>query len=138
MSLYTCSFTIPAGASNGAKLTGSGFGATPRLVSGDSIQVIVRWAGNNPPSQLKGRFMISPAVASQTTPSPFLNGTSSRYLCYGDQTVNKDTSDSTYTFTALAYGGSNPGSYELTFVAEDISTAPPTQWSEDPEFDTGG
>lgn len=134
-----CNFTIPANAPNGAQLAGNGFGGKPTLQNGDVLQVVVRWAGNNPPGELTGHFIISAAKGApgQTRPSPFLNGTSANYLCYQPQTVPKDASAPSYTFAGIAYGGGQPGNYDLTFVAEDSSTTPVTQWSKDPEFDTG-
>jgi hypothetical protein len=137
MPVFPCNFTIPASAPNGSKLAGNGFNTTPRLNSGDSIQVIVRWGGSGGPSQLTAHAIVSPApsVPSQTTPSPFVDG--AKFVCYQRWTANQDSSAPTYTFPPLTYGGSQPGSYELTIVIEDKSTTPSTQWSEDPEFDTG-
>ena len=136
MAVIQCNFTVPS-AINGGKLTGNGFNGVPTLTSGDSLQVVVRWGGASPPAQLNGYYIVSPAPSApnQTTPSPFVNG--SKYVCYGAQSVGKDANAPTYTFPALTYAGSQPGKYELTFVAEDGSTTPKTQWSEDPEFDTG-
>jgi hypothetical protein len=132
-----CNFTIPANSPNGSKLAGNGFNGRPTLQSGDSLQVIVRWGGNNPPSSLTGHFILSaaPAASNQTTPSPFVNG--SKYVCHSIQTKPKDTNTPSYTFDPIAYGGGQPGAYALTFVVEDGSTTPATQWSRDPEFDTG-
>lgn len=136
MATIQCNFTIAA-AGNGGKLTGNGFNGTPSMNNGDVLQVVVHWGGSNPPAQLTGHFIMSPASSAspnQTTPSPFVNG--AKFVCYTMQTVVKDSTPS-YTFAGLTYGGSLPGNYELTFVAEDSSTTPVTQWSEDPEFDTG-
>jgi hypothetical protein len=122
---------------NGGKLAGNSFNGTPRMNNGDVLQVVVRWGSSNPPAQLTGHFIFSPAESApnQTTPSPFVN--SSKYVCYARQIVQKDANSPSYTFAGITYGGSQPGNYELTFVAEDSSTTPATQWSEDPEFDTG-
>lgn len=131
-----CNFTILANTPNGSKLAGNGFNGRPMLQNGDSINVVVHWAGNNPPGQLRGHFIFSPSAGAhpnQTTPSPFVNG--SKFLCLDTQT--KPAVNNSYAFDALTYRGSLPGSYELTFVAEDFSTSPPTQWSRDPEFETG-
>lgn len=136
MAVITCNFTVPS-AANGGKLAGNGFNGTPVMSSGDSLQIVVRWGGQNPPAQITGYWIVSPAASapSQTTPSPFLNG--SKYVCFSSQQVTKDTNGPTYTFAGLVYNGSQPGNYELTFVVQDGTTTPPTQWSEDPEFDTG-
>jgi hypothetical protein len=136
MAVVNCNFTvIPA--ANGGKLSGNGFNGVPSLNAGDSLQVVVRWGGPNPPTQVTGYWIVSPAASagSQSTPSPFVNG--GKFVCYGTASVGQDANNPTYTFAPLAYGGSQPGNYELTFVVEDGSTSPPTQYSEDPEFDTG-
>lgn len=142
MATVPCNFTIPADSPNGGGLAGNGFNGRPTLNSGDILQVIVRCAGSSGPANLTGRFIFSPAgdaPSSQTAPSPFLSG--SKYVCYTTQTKPQDSGSGgsiTYTFDGITYGGGQQGNFELTFVAEDGSTAPPTQWSEDPEFDTGG
>jgi len=132
-----CNFTIPANSPNGAQLTGNGFNGKPTLQNGDSVQVVVHWAGNNPPSNLTGHFMVSAAAGApnQSTPSPFVNGV--KHVCYSTQTKAKDPNTPSFTFDAITYGGGQPGNFQLTFVAEDRSTTPVTQWSKDPEFDTG-
>jgi hypothetical protein len=135
MAVIPCNFTITPSA-NGGRLSGNGFNGRPRMNSGDTLQVIVRWAGGGAPTTLTGHFIFSPDphVQGQATPSPFLNG--SKYVCYQMQTANADGSGISFTFPPLTYAGGQPGKYELTFVAQDGAT-PPTQWSEDPEFDTG-
>jgi hypothetical protein len=137
-STVTCNFTIPA---SGSRLQGAGFGATtPRLNNGDSLQIVVTWAGSNPPNSLNGYFVFSPAPdagANQTAPSPFLNG--NNYLCFQEQVANKSASGQQYTFTSFAVPtDASAGNYELTLVVEDARATPSTQWSEDPEFDTPG
>jgi hypothetical protein len=144
---YTCTFVIPSapGTSNGAKLAGSGFGNKPVLKTGDTIQVQVQATGNSPPPTLNGYMIISPAQLqtnqSQTTPSPFVTPTLANFICFRmQQNVGASTAQgtTTYNFNALTftYGGGYVGQYELTFVAEAPSLGG-TQWSEDPEFDTG-
>ena len=141
MALYPCTFTIPSGQanSNGAKLTGSGFGAIPTLVNGDSIQVTVTVTGSGGPTSLNGYMIFSPAAdaPNQSTPSPFLNG--SKFLCFKSQqgvSGNANGGTTQFSFQTFTYNGGYPGHYELTFVAEDPASG--TQWSEDPEFETGG
>lgn len=132
-----CNFTIPSGSTNGSRLTGNGFNGRPQLATSDTIQVIVRYAGPNPPGTLNGYFVITPApdAQNQTTPSPFVNG--SKFVCHAVFGVSQDAGGPTYTFPLFTYLGGLPGAYELTFVAEDATVTPATQWSEDPEFDTG-
>ena len=134
---YPCNFTIPANSNNGSRLVGNGFNATPRLNAGDSLNVIVRYAGPNPPASLNAMYVITPAEtapSNQTAPSPFFAG--AKYFCAGPFTASQDASGPTFTFPTLTYNGGTPGNYELTLVVFD-SANPPTQWSEDPEFDTG-
>jgi hypothetical protein len=131
-----CNFTIPANSNNGGRLTGDGFNGVPTLQNGDTLQVIVRWAGNNPPQQINGYTMITPSGgSSESSPSPFL--TSGNFVCYLANTIGKDANTPSYTFPPLTYNGGEPGSYELTFVAEVTSGSTTMQWSEDPEFETG-
>jgi hypothetical protein len=143
---YTCTFVIPnaPGASNGARLVGSGFGSKPVLMTGDTIQVQVQATGNTAPATLNGYMIISPAQLqtnqSQTTPSPFVTATLANFICFRmQQNVGGSSAQgkTTYNFNNLTftYGGGYVGEYELTFVAEAPSLG--TQWSEDPEFDTG-
>ena len=135
-----CNFTIPANTNAGSRLQGAGFGATaPRLNGGDSLQIVVTWAGNNPPNSLNGYFIFSPAISAsnQSAPSPFLNGTN--YLCFQEQVANKSAQGQQYTFASFTVPtGAPAGNYELTVVVEDARATPSTQWSEDPEFDTSG
>jgi hypothetical protein len=148
MTAYPCTFSLPSSGnslSKGAKLLGSGFGCIPSLMNGDTIQVTVSTTQPNPPATLNGYMIISPAqdASNQTTPSPFKNG--QRYICYWGQTATGQTNQgmTTYAFDVWTYTAAPAqalkGNYELTFVAEDALTNPaePTQWSEDPEFDTG-
>jgi hypothetical protein len=135
----TCNLTVPSNTSAGGRLQGAGFGAvTPRLNGGDSLQVVVTWGGSNPPSSLNGYFIFSPAAgATQTAPSPFLNGTN--YLCFQEQVANKSATGQQYSFTAFTVPtGAAAGNYEVTIVVENATTPPSVQWSEDPEFDTTG
>lgn len=137
MAIVQCNFTITA-AGNGGNLAGNGFGNQNNLNSGDVLQAVVHWAGQNPPSQLNGYFIFSPAgnaPPTQASPSPFVSG--AKFVCITQQTAQKAANAPSYTFAGLTYGGGQGGKYELTFVAEDASTLPPTQWSDDPEFDTG-
>ena len=141
---YTCQYNIP-GPGQGGKLAGPGFGAqTPTLQAQDTLQVQVTWLGppSGAPDSLGGYFVFAAAPNSpsnQAAATPFLQGGYSQ--CYGFQTASKQTvnNQATYQFSAYTYGGSHPGEYELTFVAE-AGTAQPgvvTQWSADPEFETG-
>ena len=130
----SANFTIPASATTiGGRLEGAGFGAaTPRLDGGDSIQVVVTWGGNNAPSQLTAYLIFSPAQgASQTGPSPFMNG--SNYLCYTSQTASANGQRFTFPSFTIPQGTA-AGNYELTIVVDNSGM----QWSEDPEFDTTG
>ena len=95
--------------------------------------------GNSAPSTLNGYMIISPAAADQSIPSPFTSG--GKFVCFTSQTGVTGTANgqgvTVYTFDALTYGGGIQGQFELTFVSENPTT-PPTQFSEDPEFDTEG
>lgn len=138
MVTVTCNLTISANSNKGGRLEGNGFGAvTPRLNGGDRLQVVVTWGGNNPPNELNGYFMCSPAgdATNQSAPSPFLNG--GNYVCF--QKLVAHAQGQQYTFGSFTVPtGAVAGSYELTIVVEDARTTPSTQWSEDPEFDTTG
>ena len=136
----TCNLAIPANTNAGGRLQGAGFGATtPRLNGGDSLQIVVTWGGNNPPTSLNGYFIISPVQGTnQSAPSPFKNG--SNYLCFQEQVANKSGNGQQYSFQPFTVPtGAAAGSYELTIVVENATIPPPSQqWSEDPEFDTTG
>ena len=133
---YTCNYTLPS-AANGGKLTGPGFGNKPTLAVGDQIQAVVQVTGNGGPTALAGYYVFSPAAdatTSQSGPSPFFAG--SNYLCLAENAGTADASGKNFTFPVMTYAGGQPGKYELTFVVQDPSSG--AQWSEDPEFDTGG
>jgi hypothetical protein len=136
----SANFTVPANTSAGGRLQGAGFGATtPRLNGGDSLQVVVTWGGNNPPGQLTGYFVFSPAPSAgsnQSAPSPFLSGTN--YLCFQSLAATKSNAGQQYTFTHTNFtvpSSAPAGNYELTLVVDNGAGQ---QWSEDPEFDTTG
>ena len=152
---YKCTFTLPpANAGSNSRLggkfssvawtpqAGSGNGiytpkhGTPILLVGDSIQIVVNPTGNNAPTSLTGTVMISASQdAPQSAPSPFVqNNNANAYLCLLPLGTVSLVSG-VYTFPLTTYNNSNPGAYELTFVAQDATAG--TQWSEDPEFDTG-
>ncbi len=140
MKNVTCTFTIVADA-NGGNLTG-GFDNGATLESGDSLTVTVVYpAANGAPGSLDGVFVFSAspfAGRSQTAPSPFVRGANGKFVCVTTKTATGVATGNTteYPFASIPYGGGLVGVYELTFVAIDKSTTPPTQWSEDPEFDT--
>jgi hypothetical protein len=129
----TCSFVLPANPMGG-RLTGGGLPANATLQNGDSLIVVVQTTGNNPPASLDGYFVFTPAPGvTQGPPSPFL--ANNKYLCIVEAAGTADPSGKNFTFPQFTYGGGQRGSYELTFVAQDPTSG--TQWSEDPEFDTG-
>jgi hypothetical protein len=136
MATVSANFTVPANTANGGRLQGGGFNTTPRMNGGDTLQIVVTWAGSNPPHHLTGYFVISPvqSASNQIAPSPFKDG--SNYLCYKSLRADKGTGQQ-YTFSTSSFTiptGAPAGQYELTLVVEDGSV----QWSEDPEFDTTG
>jgi hypothetical protein len=142
MATVVCNFVIQAMRTpNGGRLAGAGFGPrTPQLGSRDSLQIVVTWAGPNPPQQLNGYIIIAPAQdapPNQTAASPFVIGTSTNPLCF--LSVSVSPKNSKFEWPVLTVPRDAPeGKFELTFVAENPATDPPSQWSEDPEFDTGG
>lgn len=138
MSNVTCTFTV-ADTAIGGKLTGGFADGVNVLQANDNLIVIVNYpaGGATIPANLGGVFVFtpSPAASNQTTPSPFLNATSSNYVCLQSQVGTRSGPAGgyyTYTFPPVQYLGAQVGAYELTFVAIDGTR----QWSEDPEFDT--
>ena len=137
-------WSIPGGL-RGGELQGAGFGKSNPIVlsSQSSLQVTIAWQGNpaDAPPSLTGYFVFSPAEdGTQDAPSPFLNN--GNYLCSGTQTAGQSSgpgSNVQYLFSGYEYAGGLVGHYELTFVAEWLPSGAtvPTQWSADPEFETG-
>jgi hypothetical protein len=140
MANLNCTFYIPADGQPG-KLTG-GFQNGTSLSSPGSLTVnVVHPDAETAPSTLTGVFVFttSPlALTNQTAPSPFVMGPNSNFACLSTQQAIGSISNGgmLYTFGSIAYGGGQPGSYELTFVAVNNEVSPPLQWAEDPEFDT--
>lgn len=143
MANLSATFNIP-GAGRGGKLTGGFSGGNSVLKNAEKLEVTVKWAGNpaDAPRQLTAHFIFSSALDSlgtQAAPSPFLTG--DNYNCYFAKTVDRSTGPGVaqYLFPAVTFvrqaDGSLDGHYELTLVAEDSDTN--TQWSSDPEFETG-
>lgn len=109
----------------------------------DRLGVCIEWDGAAADAQehLDGHFVITPALdatASQIAPSPFREH--NNYLCYWLETAPKAVvaSGAAYTFPGRQIDATARGKFELTFVAEsDRGFDTATQWSVDPEFDTG-
>jgi|SoiMethySBSTD1v2_1073268.scaffolds.fasta_scaffold01519_15 hypothetical protein len=140
---FQCNLVVPANTASGGRLEGLGFGnpaTPPRLNGGDRVEVVVTWAGPNPPDSVNGYFICAPtqnAGSNQAAPSPFKNG--NNYVCFTKLVAKKGTSGQQYAFGSFTVStGAPAGSYELTVVVEDARTTPSAQWSEDPEFDTTG
>ncbi len=139
---FQCNLVVPANAAGGGRLEGTGFGnpsTPPRLNGGDRVEVVVTWAGPNPPDSVNGYFICAPTQGSnQTAPSPFKNG--NNYVCFTRLLAKQAaTGGQQYPFGSFTVStGAAAGSYELTVVIEDARTTPSVQWSEDPEFDTTG
>jgi hypothetical protein len=144
---YPCAFTVTAGTAGGKLIGGFAGGARPTLQNGDSITVSVSFAAGDPnaPVNLNGYFVFTAAsdASNQSTPSPFLNGSSQNFICLAGGNFSSAVAQGNslvYTFQPWTYRGGKKGSYELTFVASnDTGSAQgtPMQWSEDPEFETG-
>lgn len=90
---------------------------------------------------MTGHFIFSAAqnLEPQLSPSPFTKG--ANYSCYLVKVAEQSAGNGPveYLFEGLPYGGGVKGNYELTFIAEAVDPAggARTQWSSDPEFDTG-
>jgi hypothetical protein len=151
MQTYNCTFNIPAGTqTTGGRLTG-GFDSDLRpLVNGDQITVTVISPFSL--AQLTGNFVFTalppqqPGGPEAALPSPFTtqagqggHTVSGQVLCLHYTTIIGTATQ--FVFGPLTYNvadNTKSSRYELTFVAADNSQTPPVQWSEDPEFDTGG
>jgi hypothetical protein len=137
-----CQLNI-TGVGRGGKLTGPGFGPTPTLQKNDTLQVQVTWMVPTiaAPDVLNGHFVFSAKDEDQANGTPFLQP-SGYVQCYDVQTgqQSQNNNQTVYTFKSYTYGGGLPGSYELTFVADAVPSGSSdlVQWSEDPEFETGG
>jgi hypothetical protein len=141
---YPCAFTVPAGTTGGKLEGGFPNGDAPTLQNGDGIQVSVSFtAGDStvPTAPLQGIFVFTAAgdAPNQSTPSPFVYG-SNNYACASGTSVSgaAQGTNVVFNFGTWTYAGKLPGSYELTFIAISNVATGQYQWSEDPEFETGG
>lgn len=121
----------PSGGATQPTLMGNSGG-----VAGDQIQAVVTFNAGAPSNPV-AVFTFTPAqdaATNQIGASPFLSG--GTFVCSQSFTgVQQKNSTTTYVFGPTApYNGGLQGAYELTIVITD-STG--TQWSIDPEFDTG-
>ena len=110
----------------------------------DTLRVTIQWNGgpDDAPARMTGHFVISPAplaAPTQIPPSPFRDG--ANYRCYWTQIAEQSVAGgtATYNFPGLPIEDPGDDKYELTFIAEvtDPVSGTTTQWSVDPEFDTG-
>jgi hypothetical protein len=168
MAQVDCVFdiTAPLGGDLGGPMFDDGAGNSKGLkknensaaIPPDDLVIKVRWlagAPNSAPGQLTGDVVFSmsqKAKPTQNAASPFKNGSPGRQLCHQHVTVNVQNAAGAngeppfYEFGPYPLvkgthpGGSQQGSYELTFVAEQPGAAAgqEIQWSQDPEFDVSG
>lgn len=105
-------------------------------VPGDTIQVSVTWNAGSPTAPVNAVLTFTPAIDAQTNPiggSPYVSG--GTFVCSRLFPGVQNGRTSTYLFGPTdPYNGGLKGSYELTIVITDANG---TQWSIDPEFDTG-